>query len=40
MDEMMNEPESQARLKEISDAHGNPDPFAGGGRQDGDDNIA
>jgi serine/threonine protein phosphatase PrpC len=30
MDLMMEEPEGKARMKAISEQHGNPDPFAGG----------
>ena len=40
MDTLMKEPEGIARLKEISDEHGNPDPFAGGGRGGEDGSIA
>ena len=40
MDAMMKEPESIARLKQISDEHGNPDPFVGGGRGEADGSIA
>jgi protein phosphatase 1G len=40
MDELMLSEEGKARLKAISDEHGNPDPFAGGIRTGEDQNVA
>lgn len=40
MDVMMLEPEGMARLKEIQAEHGSADPFAGGARGAGEDNVA
>jgi len=37
MDVMMEEPEGRARLKQIQDEHGSPDPFSGGLARGGDD---
>ena len=37
---MMDEPEGKARLKQIQDEHGSPDPFAGGLNRGDDENVA
>lgn len=40
MDVMMEEPEGRARLKQIQDEHGSPDPFSGGLNRDDTQSIA
>lgn len=40
MDVIMEEPEGKARLKQIQDEFGNPDPFSGGMNRGDDDSIA
>lgn len=40
MDVIMKEPEGVARLKQIQDEHGNPDPFSGGMAREDNESIA